>query len=191
MATGTKLMKEINDQFLICKICFEPYKDPKTLVCLHTFCCDCIQKHTEAENSRPSRYNLYSRYVGCPLCRKKTEIPSGGIRNLQDNFLVSSLTEVINKRVCTKVPPCEICHTIRPRSNEACSKCLECNKLLCAGCVELHMTTKVTQKHSLIDIEGEKDIECKAHPEEIVRFYCEPCDACICVVCTFQEHRDH
>ncbi|XP_055954720.1 mucin-17-like [Patella vulgata] len=191
MATGTKLMKEINDQFLICKICFEPYKDPKTLICLHTFCCDCVQKHTEAENSRPSRYNLYSRYVTCPLCRKKTEIPSGGIRNLQDNFLVSSLTEVINKRTCTKIPPCEICHTIRPRSNEACSKCLECNKFLCAGCVELHMTTKVTQKHSLIDIEGEKDIECKAHPEEIVRFYCEPCDACICVVCTFQEHRDH
>ena len=40
-------------------------------------------------------------------------------------------------------------------------------------------------------LKGEKDIVCKQHQDEIVRFYCEPCDTCICVVCTFQEHRDH
>ena len=27
--------------------------------------------------------------------------------------------------------------------------------------------------------------------DEVVRFYCEPCDACVCVMCTFNEHRDH
>ena len=26
---------------------------------------------------------------------------------------------------------------------------------------------------------------------EVVRFYCEPCDACVCVMCTFNEHKDH
>ncbi|XP_067675990.1 uncharacterized protein [Haliotis asinina] len=191
MATGTKLMKEISDQFLICKICLETFKEPKTLVCLHTFCSGCLQKQIDADSTRPSRYGVYSRYITCPLCRQKTEIPSGGVRRLQDNFLVSNLTEVVQKRTRCKVPPCEICHTVRPRRNEACSKCLDCSKLLCKNCVELHMTTKVTQKHSLIDIEGEKDIECKSHPEEIVRFYCEPCEKCICVVCTFQDHRDH
>ncbi|XP_046365391.2 uncharacterized protein LOC124141428 [Haliotis rufescens] len=191
MATGTKLMKEISDQFLICKICLETFKEPKTLVCLHTFCSGCLQKQIDADSTRPSRYGVYSRYITCPLCRQKTEIPSGGVRRLQDNFLVSNLTEVVQKRTRCKVPPCEICHTVRPRRNEACSKCLDCSKLLCKNCVDLHMTTKVTQKHSLIDIEGEKDIECKSHPEEIVRFYCEPCEKCICVVCTFQDHRDH
>ena len=29
------------------------------------------------------------------------------------------------------------------------------------------------------------------HPGETVRFYCEMCETCICVVCTFQEHKDH
>ena len=24
-----------------------------------------------------------------------------------------------------------------------------------------------------------------------MRFYCERCDACVCVMCTFNEHRDH
>ena len=191
MATGTKLMKEISDQFLICKICQEPFKEPKTLSCLHTFCCACVQQQYDADTSRPTRYTLYTRSVTCPTCRKRTELPAGGVRRLPDNFLVSNLTDVLAKRCVSKVPPCEICLTVRPRSNDACSKCLDCDKLLCRACVDLHATTKVTQDHSLIDLEGQKDIECKVHPGETVRFYCEMCEACICVVCTFQEHKDH
>ena len=189
MASGTKFMKEISDQFLICKICFEPFKEPKTLSCLHSFCLCCLQTQADAVNDRPSRF--YSRYLTCPMCRQKTEIPTGGIRRLPDNFLVCSLTEVVNRRQRSKVPPCEICQQVRTKSNDACSKCLDCSKLLCKACVQLHGSTKVTQKHSLIDIQEEKNIECKTHPEEIVRFYCEPCEACICVVCAFQDHRNH
>lgn len=192
MATGNKLVKEITDQFLHCKICLGPYKEPKTLVCLHTFCADCLQQHVDSDTNRSSRFLLYNRYITCPLCRRKTEIPTGGVKRLPDNFLVSSLGDVLDRKRLTKVPPCEICTGEKPRrDNNACHKCLDCAKLLCKSCVELHMTTKVTQNHSLIDIEGEKDIQCANHPEEIVRFYCEPCDECICVVCTFQEHRDH
>ncbi|KAK3096478.1 hypothetical protein FSP39_000578 [Pinctada imbricata] len=191
MATNTKLMQEISDQFLHCKICLEPYKEPKTLICLHSFCMDCIQQHVDSEGSRSRYSSLYNRHVTCPLCRKRTELPAGGVRRLPDNFLLSNLTEVIDRRRPSKIPPCEICHTVRTRSNEACSKCLDCSKLLCRTCVELHQNTKVTQNHSIIDVEGEKDIVCKQHQDEIVRFYCEPCDTCICVVCTFQEHRDH
>ena len=189
MAKNHKLMKEISDQFLSCKICLEPFKNPKTLSCLHTFCFDCLQQHLDAESSR-SRFAIYNRNITCPLCRKKTELPSGSIRRLPDNFLLSNLTEIIDRRRPSTVPPCEICPS-GVRGNNASSKCLDCSKLLCKSCVKLHSTTKVTQDHTLIDIEGQKDIECKEHPEEIVRFYCDPCDTCICVVCTFQEHRDH
>ncbi|XP_064612304.1 uncharacterized protein LOC135476259 [Liolophura sinensis] len=191
MAGGTKFIKEINDQFLICKICHETYKDPKTLTCLHTFCTDCLQQHIDSERERASRFSLYSRYITCPLCRKKTEIPNGGVRRLPDNFLVSNLTDVVNRRRSVKAPSCEICQTMRSRTNQACSKCVECSKLLCKSCVELHRKTKVTEHHSLFDIEDEKDIECKVHPDEIVRFFCEPCETCVCILCTFQEHRDH
>ena len=49
----------------------------------------------------------------------------------------------------------------------------------------------MTSGHSLFDVETEKDIECREHRDEAVRFYCEPCDMCICILCTFNEHRDH
>jgi tripartite motif-containing protein 56 len=103
MATGTKLMKEISDQFLVCKVCMEPFKEPKTLSCLHTFCLNCVQQQYDAESNRPTRYTLYVRSVTCPLCRKKTELPTGGVRRLPDNFLVSNLTDVLAKRCVSKV----------------------------------------------------------------------------------------
>jgi len=52
---------------------------------------------------------------------------------------------------------------------------------------------KVTEHHSLVDIDvEEKDVACRTHDGELIRFYCEPCGACICVVCAFQQpHHDH
>ena len=52
---------------------------------------------------------------------------------------------------------------------------------------------QVTEDHSLVDVElEEKDVACRRHDGELIRFYCEPCAACICVVCAFQQaHHDH
>ena len=89
---GTKLAQEIHDEFLVCKICLDSYKSPKCLSCLHTFCEQCIDNHVNSESS----YKKYSDYreFTCPLCRKRTQLPVGGVKKLPDNFLVSSLTEV-------------------------------------------------------------------------------------------------
>ncbi len=136
---------------------------------------------------------LYSRTITCPICRKKTELPSGGIKRLPDNFLVANLTEILSRqKTASKLPLCEICNSSAQITyNAAVAKCLDCAKLFCSNCVELHKRTKVTKEHSMIDVEVEKDIGCKVHENEIVRFYCEPCEVCICVLCTFQEHKGH
>lgn len=188
-AAGNKLAKEINDEFLTCKICLEGFKTPKCLDCLHTFCEQCIDNHVLSECS----YKKYSDYreFTCPLCRKRTQLPIGGVKKLPDNFLVSSLNEVVSRQKPSKYPFCDICKLINRKHREATSKCLDCNKLLCKPCVDMHKETRVTSNHSLFDVEIEKDIECKEHQDEVVRFYCEPCQACICVLCTFNEHKDH
>lgn len=186
---GNKLAQEINDEFLTCKICLEAFKNPKCLDCLHTFCEPCIDNHVMSECT----YKKYSDYreFTCPLCRKRTQLPLGGVKKLPDNFLVSSLSELVARQRPSKFPFCDICKLVSKKHREATSKCLDCNKLLCKQCVELHKDTKVTKNHSIFDVEIEKDIECKEHQEEVVRFYCEPCEACICVLCTFNEHKDH
>jgi len=91
-AGGVRLAQEIHDEFLVCKICLDSYRNPKCLACLHTFCEQCIDNHVNSESS----YKKYSDYreFTCPLCRKRTQLPVGGVKKLPDNFLVSSLTEV-------------------------------------------------------------------------------------------------
>lgn len=135
------LAQLIHDEFLCCKICLDGFTNPKSLNCLHTFCEECIESHANSEGS----YKKYSDYreFTCPLCRKRTTLPLGGVRKLPDNFLVSSLTEVIDRQKPSKYPFCDICKLVNRKHNEASSKCLDCNKLLCKKCVDQHLETKV------------------------------------------------
>ena len=131
-----KLTQEIHDEFLVCKICLEPYKNPKCLSCLHTFCEECIESHIMSEVT----YKKYIDYrdFTCPLCRKRTQLPIGGVRKLADNFLVSGLSELVRRQRPSKFPSCDICRSLNGKSREAISKCLDCAKILCAPCVRLH-----------------------------------------------------
>ncbi|XP_014675239.1 PREDICTED: E3 ubiquitin-protein ligase TRIM56-like [Priapulus caudatus] len=182
------LVEEIDTEFLTCKICFEPFNDPKSLNCLHTFCTKCLEGHLDG--IRTFKYGNFTEF-SCPVCRKPTTLPSGGIRRLPDNFLVANLTEMIKRQRVSQLPHCEICKMLQKKVTDAQSKCVDCNKMLCSECVDKHRRTAVTKSHSVYDIESEKEIECKTHSDETVRFFCEQCETCVCVLCTFQEHADH
>lgn len=48
-------------------------------------------------------------------------------------------------------------------------RCLECNKQLCKRCVTQHQETKVTQAHTLYDLENTERHMCADHNTEAVR----------------------
>jgi len=44
----------------------------------------------------------------------------------------------------------------------------------------------VTSGHSLLDVDNaELSLECEHHSGELVRFYCDTCHVCVCVLCTY------
>lgn len=109
------------------------------------------------------------------------------------NVIVTNIV-CTGSKGCDDGPQCEICTSTHTSivSKPAVARCLDCVKLLCGRCVDLHRRTKVTHSHSVIDMDVlNKDIACKAHVDEAVRYYCETCEMCICVVCAFQEHKTH
>lgn len=55
---GNKFVQEINDEFLICKICLEGYKSLKCFDCLYMFCEQCIDNYIMNE----CIYKKYSDY---------------------------------------------------------------------------------------------------------------------------------
>ncbi|VDK32438.1 unnamed protein product [Taenia asiatica] len=260
-AISLEIAQQIHNEFLICKICLDAFEKPKSLACLHTFCQKCIENHISAEVT----YNKTADYhhFTCPLCRKRTNLPIGGVRKLPDNFFVSGLADMLSRArhssqftelddaarhgdevseedsVCGPLGghvqrrighvevsgygKCEICgqfgdrlgrgrsstpstgrstlgvEATNQRANSAAisavpkatSKCLDCGKLLCDQCVKRHREIRVTKDHAIFSLATESAIACKKHPEEPVRFYCEACSTCVCVLCTFNDHREH
>ena len=79
---------------LECSICVEDYKQPKLLHCGHTFCLSCIERQIKTSGQ--------NTHVSCAICRKVTPVPDGKTCNLQTDFRIAQLQEVVSK-----APPVE------------------------------------------------------------------------------------
>ena len=85
--------KEVRDKerkgdardILECSICMEPFKNPKGLPCIHTFCLECLEKYGEDE--RPGDE------MPCPICRRIFQIPPGGFNELPNNIFIEQIVE--------------------------------------------------------------------------------------------------
>ncbi|KAK3087542.1 hypothetical protein FSP39_007337 [Pinctada imbricata] len=96
--SALSLRSKIREDHLTCTICFAPFETPKALPCLHTFDEDCLRDYVESQG-----YGTSGQFP-CPVCRKMTAIPAGGISALPDNHLVKSLNDTIEKQR-PPVPP--------------------------------------------------------------------------------------
>nr|KAG5700384.1 hypothetical protein BaRGS_029636 [Batillaria attramentaria] len=57
-------VEELREDFLICNICFEEYREPKQLPCLHTFCRPCLSKYIVGKVVETG-----AEWFPCPFCR--------------------------------------------------------------------------------------------------------------------------
>ena len=53
------------EEHLTCSVCLEPFKDPKVLPCLHSYCHECIVNLAKNSNSNT---------IDCPECRLTVEV---------------------------------------------------------------------------------------------------------------------
>ena len=189
------LLKNLK-KYIECSICLESFTEPKTIACLHTFCCECLKKHA-LMSQRDGQFR-------CPECQTQITIPEGNrFDQLPTSFLHNSLLSLlafqqsgggsqISCKVCTK------------KSAEL-SYCFGCEMLLCQGCLQAHemfQTTafsghKVTsvKQFQVEDYEAllKRKAFCaqKYHEKEVTRFYCRVCQTCICQICLSMEHKTH
>ena len=183
----------ITEEFLTCSICFEIFKDPKTLPCLHSFCKDCIDKLTDE-----GRTNEHQ----CPICREKFQLPKNGAKDLKTNFCLKNLIEFVTSTKDVK-KSCSFC-SLKGETVDATSRCLACNDLLCPECAEhRHMSTTLTLHHQVVslaevnagkyhdEIRSKQQIPCSEHKGEDLRFFCETCDVLVCRDCIVLSHRNH
>ena len=177
---------------LTCPVCYELYKKPKYLPCYHSYCEECLVKLQKAGSDS----------IMCPECRKTSAIPSGGIKQLPNNFFINRIVdEVALKEKVTGEEDvrCDLC----VREDPAVVLCFDCGVFLCSHCHESHKYSREYQGHSMSQLKElrkeKKDINvrpkakpmlCQEHDMEL-NFYCGTCEQLVCHYCTTTDHNGH
>ena len=190
------------DDLLICPVCLEPFKEPKTLSCLHTFCTICL------ENCR----RPYRRDISCPVCKKVTPLSPAGVQGLQNDFRIQQIREIINRQSSSPPPNassgprspephsadgenhvCDICKS-RQRRTSASVHCSQCSLFFCTQCLEKHDQNALFSGHHIVDLETDSSTDklfCKTHKDCTVKFFCKPCGSMLCTICIMDHPPDH
>ena len=95
------------------------------------------------------------------------------------------------------------CAHCKKRSSDV-HYCFDCARFMCADCLSAHEVMKAEfEGHKVMPV---KDFQAKDydallkrkpfcseryHEREIARYFCLPCQSCICQVCTTTKHRNH
>ncbi|NXQ53543.1 TRIM3 protein, partial [Anthoscopus minutus] len=173
---ASPVVRQIDQQFLICSICLDRYCNPKVLPCLHTFCesppvCPSVSHPSVMLRSTPICLSVcpplhpvclqnyipaQSLSLSCPVCRQTSILPERGVPALPNNFFITNLMEVLQR----DPDPCGAPPAPLPPLGAA------TGQPLC----------------------------CPNHEGKVMEFYCEPCETAMCRECTEgerREHRDH
>ncbi|XP_053389642.1 E3 ubiquitin-protein ligase Midline-1-like [Mercenaria mercenaria] len=185
-----------------CPICFEIYKEPKALVCLHTFCEACIQDYILKSKEK----GTLSDGIECPLCRfvtavEKDEPPEKWAKSLRPNFALASLLQSASFSIKSSEKDEKLCQPCLKQNNTTSATifCSDCNERLCVECKKVHDSLEFSKNHESVEIEKRENVEfltafqsyqrCQQHGKK-VKFYCKDEDKLCCSTCAIITHRE-
>ncbi|XP_071808582.1 uncharacterized protein [Asterias amurensis] len=191
----TETTCKISHVHIECPICLSRFTDPKILDCLHSFCFKCLQELIDKQDPK-------AEIIICPMCKKETSIPDGGLSDLLGCFFLSSLIDdVINlegpkEDINPPVLTCGWCD----EGLEDVSRCVDCDANFCKTCLKNHAKLKNNKHHQIVDAVGlsnerpkdKNKIEaqkCRKHSDQDLCFYCDTCDLLVCLKCAVFDHR--
>ena len=188
------LLKNLKQQ-VTCSICLDTYTEPKTISCLHTFCCECLEKHAR-RNNKQGKFR-------CPECQAEIDLPEGNrFDRLPNSFFHKSLLSLLAVRQSGDASSitCSQCR----KSNPQMYYCFDCGRFMCPDCFNAHQLLSATfEGHKVTPVKEFKAEDYEAllkrqpfcsqqfHEREITRFFCFQCEVCICQICIVTDHQTH
>ena len=189
------LLKNLKE-YVTCSICLDTYTKPKTIACLHTFCCECLERHALTRQKQG--------FYPCPECQAQIGIPEGKrFDNLPSSFLHNSLLSLFAVRRSGEGNEIS-CSTCQKKSAEI-NYCFDCEKFMCPDCVKAHEVFRETlfQGHKVTPVrqfqatdyeallKRQSFCSVKYHEKEVTKFFCVGCQSCVCQVCIATDHKSH
>nr|XP_002731878.1 PREDICTED: E3 ubiquitin-protein ligase TRIM71-like [Saccoglossus kowalevskii] len=182
--SAESILNEVREDFLSCSICFEFFKKPRFLPCLHTFCEKCLVDY-KAQSEGVLR---------CATCRLQCDTP---IQGLKSNFFIASLIDSVQKLKQLKSHHPIICDMCEKKP--AIHRCVDCSQFCCTSCVKIHERVPALRSHNMLTIDEYTESSahsidlskafCSDHKDSHLKFYCDTCEVPICSDCTIVNHR--
>ena len=193
-AMESTLLKNLK-KHLECSICLDTYNEPKTISCLHTFCCQCLENHARASH-RQGKFR-------CPECQAEIDLPEGNrFDTLPTSFFHNSLLSLLAVRQSGDGSSIT-CGNCEKRSSDV-HYCFDCARFMCPDCLNAHEVMRVAfEGHKVMAVKEFQTEDYEAllkrqpfcseqyHEREITRFFCLPCQSRVCHACIVTDHRDH
>uniref|UniRef100_UPI0037E8F498 E3 ubiquitin-protein ligase TRIM39-like n=1 Tax=Semicossyphus pulcher TaxID=241346 RepID=UPI0037E8F498 len=167
------------EKHLICTICMDPFVDPVTTSCGHSFCKKCLCCNF--------RYND----MVCPLCKHHLN------RTPDVNIVLRSIVEQMKKKAPEKEDdeytgaPGEVaCDICTERTLKAKKSCLVCLASYCSNHLGKHSSTKRLKGHKLVQpVENLDERACLQHGRPL-ELYSRNKERCICVLCMKEDQEE-
>ncbi|XP_013388286.1 tripartite motif-containing protein 3 [Lingula anatina] len=184
--------------FLKCPVCKREYTDPVILPCLHTYCRHCLASTLpQGDLGRALPFK-------CSVCKHEVIMPADKVEEgFKRNYYVEGVLN--NKSPASGQRKCVVCEIVKKGGevNDASSKCISCQDYLCSQCAVYHCATKLTRDHKILtfqqlglaeyqkEIQANQAIPCATHTDQLLKYYCLPCQTPICRDCKALDHDDH
>ena len=192
--TMESLLRNLTQQ-VTCSICLDTYNQPKTISCLHTFCCQCLENHARASHRRGK--------FRCPECQAQIDLPEGNrFDTLPTSFFHNSLLSLLAVRQSGDGSSIT-CGNCKKRSSDV-HYCFDCARFMCPDCLNAHEVMRTAfEGHKVMPVKDfrTEDYETllkrqpfcsqQYHEREVTRFFCLPCQSCVCHACIVTDHRNH
>lgn len=207
---------------LQCPGCNLLIEDPRVLVCSHTFCRGCLEKAAKKEKRTKKDKEKTKEeepegataepeetvYVLCPDCNVRTDVPGGDFSQLQYNFFIQHLMDLMYYNSSEPIPLvyCGMCRKDGIKDlPPAVARCSTCAVFLCKDCFELHSIDDFMKLHTTHSITERRESgmfsfilsdetavrNCKKHNWKIFTYFCTTCSRGICDLCTKEDHKMH
>ena len=188
------LLKNLK-KHLECSICLDTYNQPKTISCLHTFCCQCLENHARASHKQ-------GKFL-CPECQAQIDLPEGNrFDSLPTSFFHNSLLSLLTVRQSGDGSSIT-CGNCKKRSSDV-HYCFDCARFMCPDCLSAHEVMRAAfEGHKVMPVKEFQTQDYEAllkrqpfcseqyHEREITRFFCLSCQSCVCHACIVTDHQNH
>ena len=186
----------MSNQENICSICKKAYETPKSLNCLHVFCCGCIQSNLEKDTNS----------IICNICQEVHQFGDASAHDLPTHVPYETLITVQKaiEQIASNSQsiPCHDCiyEEIDGKVCSSTSYCVQCQEFMCDFDKNAHERFYPTHVIKSFEdfgspplkslIPPEPRIHCTKHNNKEVSMYCQKCDIAYCEWCKI-DHSGH